>query len=135
MAEITVIDYEQLQAIAKKLDAEGEAIAVILASLRQQVFSMEQDWIGAGAQAFFDEMEMVVLPSLKRLSEALHYSSDAARKIIGIYQDSEYEAAAKFKSNAGSAKPGLTNYGGRQPGNLRPKTTGGNLDSIDGSTN
>ena len=111
MAEKTIIDYEQLQAIVQKMDAEGEAIAEILAGLRQLVHNMEREWIGAGANAFFDEMEMMVFPSMKRLSETLYFSSETARKIIGIYHNAESEAAAKFKGNSGSMNFGASQFG------------------------
>lgn len=71
MADKTIIDYEHLQAIVQKMDAEGEVIAEILIRLRQDVHDMEREWIGAGANAFFDDMEMMVFPSMKRLT--MHY--------------------------------------------------------------
>ncbi len=120
MAENTIINYEQLQAIAKKMEAEAEAIAGILATLRQLVHDLEKEWIGTGSDAFFDEMETIVLPSMQRLCEALHFSAETSRAILKIYHGAEEDASAPFKGDLDSVNLRSTDFGEGQFGNVIP---------------
>ncbi len=118
MAENTVINYKQLQGIAKKMEAEGEAIGEILANLRQLVHDLQKDWIGTGSDAFFNEMETIVLPSMQRLSEALHFSAETTGVILKIYHGAEEDASAPFKGDLDNVNLGSTDFGAGQFGNL-----------------
>jgi hypothetical protein len=58
------------------------------------------DWIGKGAKAFYREMGTEIMPSLKRLSDALQTADRITRQISQIMQDAEQEAAAIFWMDA-----------------------------------
>ncbi|MHB8133108.1 MAG: WXG100 family type VII secretion target [Anaerolineaceae bacterium] len=118
MAEKTIVNYEQLQAIVKKFNNEGEEIAKILGKLRERVHHMQSEWIGAGSDSFFDEMEMEILPAVQRLSEALLFSGKTLIDITKIFNNSEEESKNIFKSDFQNVNLGATDFGAGQFGNL-----------------
>lgn len=60
MGDKTILDYQNLAEIQKKFRVEAEELVNVTARLRQKVHNLQKDWIGQGAEAFFDEMEMVL---------------------------------------------------------------------------
>ena len=118
MAEKTIVNYEQLQAIVKKFNTEGEEIAKVLGKLREKVHHMQTEWIGAGSDAFFDEMEMEILPAVQRLSEAMLFSGKTLVDITKIFNNSEEESKNIFKGDFQNVNLGATDFGAGQFGNL-----------------
>ena len=99
MSEKTEINYEQVQAIAKKFQVESDAINQLLSQTKGKVEELHgSGWIGAGSDKFFEEMEGLVLPSMVRLVRALQEAAGVANQIIGIYQQAEATSQGSFKS-------------------------------------
>lgn len=87
-------DYDELDAIVRQFDREGQDVERLTAQLRRLVEELERGgWIGRGARAFYDEMYQEVLPALRRLHDALYQVSDATGEIARILREAEESAA------------------------------------------
>jgi len=64
------------------------------------------DWIGQGAQNFFQEMHELVFPGVTRLSQTLHQASDATKRIVEALRQAEEEAGALFRGGSGGGMAG-----------------------------
>ncbi len=118
MADKTIVDYEQLREFAKKFANEGEILAQLTSQIRQSVHNLKGEWIGAGSDAFFDEMETELLPALKRLHEAMTFSGATVNNISKIYRTAEEEGSNFVKNYDGSARGlGSFDFGASEFGN------------------
>lgn len=116
-SDVIQAKYELLEQVAARFAQEAEAGAEMDGRVRQAMAGLQQGgWIGAGADAFFEEMDGRILPAHDRLIHALQESQKVTRQIIAIIQQAEEEAAAPFGGHgsgrtngpgAGSFPPGL----------------------------
>src|SRR5690606_4781077 len=111
MADKTILDFQNLNSLEKKFQNEGEELADVTMRLRQAVHNLHKDWIGQGADSFFDEMEMVLLPAMKRLYESMFLSSGAVKDIEKIYRDAEDQCGHIFKQDINDVHLGSTDFG------------------------
>ena len=101
-------DYDQLAQIAQRFAREHDAAQRMLADVQRQTGVLQSgDWVGQGAQAFYAEMNSAVLPSLKRLAQALQSAQRVTAQISREIKQAEDEAAAVLKDTTGeiTAKP------------------------------
>jgi WXG100 family type VII secretion target len=102
MADTTQIDYDQMQSIIKMLQTEQQEIMQLLKNTDSKVEGLHgSEWIGKGADQFFDEMKTEVLPAVQRLAEALAAAGDSAQKIVEIISSADEETRGYF-SNLGA---------------------------------
>ena len=99
MADKTEVNYEQLQQIMKMFSSEAEEIN----GLQKQTQSRVEDlhggnWIGKGADKFFDEMQSEVLPALRRLAAGLQEAAQVTQRILDTYRQAEEETQGFFNS-------------------------------------
>ena len=95
-------DYDELEAIARQFDREGQDVERLLMRIRALVEELEGGgWQGQGARAFYDEMYQEVLPALRRLFDALYQASDATTQIIHTLRQAETEAGRIFEFGQG----------------------------------
>lgn len=92
------LQYDEMTSIAKNFKDEGEDIARLHADTRQRVRDLYKEWVGEGAEKFFEEMETNLLPAVQRLSNALFESQDAANEIMKIIQSADEETAGFFRN-------------------------------------
>ena len=122
------LNYDQLVAIAKKFKDEGEDIAQLHSTTRQRVRDLHKEWIGEGADKFFDEMETELLPAVQRLSQALFLSQDMTHEIMKIIQEADEETAGYFKNQLSGDDFGASLFGsalnGLQGGASTPEDFG-----------
>lgn len=109
MADVIQAQYEQLAEIASRFGQQGEVSEEISAQVAQAMSSLQDGgWIGLGADAFFAEMESLVLPGMQRLAAALAEARVVTLQIRDVLQQAEEEASSPF---GGSAGPGLAGPG------------------------
>ncbi len=95
---IVKADYDALALMARQFDQEGQDVETLTHRIRLLVEELERGgWKGMGARAFYDEMVMDVLPSLRALYDALYAASDAVTQINTIMRNAEEDAAQHFK--------------------------------------
>ncbi len=105
------LNYDEMTAIAKKFKDEGEDIARLHATTRQKVRDLFKDWVGEGADKFFDEMETKLLPAVQRLSQALFHSQDATNEIMKIIQSADEETVGFFRNQLSGDDFGASRFG------------------------
>ncbi len=54
-------------------------------------------WIGLGANSFYDEMDSLVTPSIKRLAMALDEASNMTKHVGSVFGQAEDDACAQFR--------------------------------------
>jgi WXG100 family type VII secretion target len=97
MAKTVQLNYDELTTIVKKFKENGEDYTKLHSNLRQRVQDLHKDWIGEGAEKFFEEMEVELLPALERLARAFFFSQDTLQKIMRIINEKDTETAGFFK--------------------------------------
>ena len=99
-------DYEQLNQVAQNFAAASDAATTTLQSLQQNLQVLEGgDWIGQGARAFYQEMSQAVLPTMKRLVNALQSAQQTTQAISREMKQAE-DAAAAVLRGSGSGQAG-----------------------------
>jgi WXG100 family type VII secretion target len=113
VADVIQAQYEQLAEIASRFGQQSEVAEATSAQVRRVLDSLQNGgWIGQGADAFFAEMETLVMPGMQRLAEALAEARTVTLQIKDVLQQAEEEASSPF---GGSAAPGLA---GTTPGGI-----------------
>jgi WXG100 family type VII secretion target len=131
MADIIQADYTQLQSIAQQFSNSQQNIQMLNQRLNQHIEQLRgHGWIGAGAQSFYTEMDTVLLPSIKRLSEALNLAEATTRHIISEFQAAEEDAKSLLggeMADDGNASPdaGKFNYSYKDAALLKDGTRTG----------
>lgn len=88
------IDHDSLQQVAQTFGRQLSATQRSVQNIQQRLNVLQGgDWIGQGANAFFQEMQSEVLPALNRLLRALETSERVTKQISGLLRDAEQEAA------------------------------------------
>ncbi|MDJ0754926.1 MAG: WXG100 family type VII secretion target [Ardenticatenaceae bacterium] len=106
--EFVQADYDKLQEIADLFSKHGEENQAMQARI-VKIFEALRDggWEGRGAEAYFAEMDGVMMPAATRLHEALREANRVTTSIAAILQQAEEEAAAPFRGSNGRGGPGL----------------------------
>jgi WXG100 family type VII secretion target len=95
-------DYELLGLIAQNFGVAGESAAQSLRAIKQQQQTLEGgDWLGAGAKAFYQEMNGSVVPSLQRLAAAMQAAKTTTLAISRDMKQAEDAAAAVLNQKGG----------------------------------
>lgn len=98
MADEIRANYEQLDNIASRLANQSQAIQTMLQKVKGSMSKLQNGgWIGQGADAFFQEMNGVVLPASQRLQNVLQEASQVTKTIVQTVQQAEEEASAPFR--------------------------------------
>ena len=97
-ADIVRIDYEGLESTAAKYRHHAAEVREMERLLLRALGDLRDGgWEGRGADAFYSEMEEVVLPAVQRLIAALEDADLTTRQIARTFQSAEEEAAAPFR--------------------------------------
>lgn len=87
-------DYDELMQIAQLFGRESQAAGKTLKRVQNRKADLESgDWVGKGAKAFYQEMDQAVLPSMRRLSEAMAIAQQVTMQMVRILQGAESDAA------------------------------------------
>ena len=99
MAGTTQVNYDNMNGIIKGMKNEEEQIMNLLKTTKSKVESLHNNqWVGQGADTFFNEMEQTVLPALARLAHALAIGSDVAQNIVNTIRQADEETQSFFNN-------------------------------------
>ena len=99
MAGTTQVNYDDMNGIIKGMKNEEELIMNVLKTTKSKVESLHNNqWVGQGADTFFNEMEQTVLPALARLAHALAIGSDVAQNIVNTIRQADEETQSFFNN-------------------------------------
>ena len=97
MAGTTQVNYDEMNGIIKSLKAEEDEIMNLLKTTKSKVESLHNNqWVGQGADNFFNEMEQTILPAMARLAHALGVGADVAQEVINIIRQADEETQSYF---------------------------------------
>lgn len=136
MADHVEINYDEMADIAQSFDQQGEEAGQMLRAILSQVDNLRAGgWAGQGANAFFAEMDDLILPALNRLVSALQQAADVARATAYQFGEAEQEAAHLFSGEgvAGGDHVGNFNFKVEIEGVNAAKVGGGSFKMGDGS--
>ncbi len=99
MAGTTQVNYDEMQAIIKSLQNEEAELRTLLQQTKSKVEALHgNQWVGQGADQFFNEMEGTVLPSMGKMVYALDVAGRVAEQIIKIIHGADEETKSFFNS-------------------------------------
>jgi WXG100 family type VII secretion target len=99
MTDRIEVDYDELTRVTRSTSAEADAIAQLTSQTRAKVAQLHgSGWIGQGSDAFYAEMENVLLPAMDRLTKALTDTTDRTIDIIKVFHEAEEESRSLFQS-------------------------------------
>jgi WXG100 family type VII secretion target len=91
-------DYQQLEQISQRFANQAQAVQQTAMNVSRSMQKLQGNWVGRGSNAFFREMEGVVIPGVKRLFAALQEASTKTRQIAQTVKQAEEEASGLFKA-------------------------------------
>lgn len=101
MAGTVQVNYDEMQGIIKLLQQEENELRALLQQTKGKVESLHgNQWVGQGADKFFQEMEGTVLPAMGRMVYALDVAGNVAKQIINTIHNAD-EGTKSFFSNIG----------------------------------
>jgi len=92
MAIVVIIrsDYDQLKSVGSGWRQQEEKTKQTIGKLKGVIEELKGgDWIGTGADAFYQEMESLVMPGMNRLQNAMAEASSVTNQISQIYREAE----------------------------------------------
>src|SRR5258708_39182275 len=90
-------DYDQLKNVAGTFSKQADALNQMNQNLQSCVDTLQGgDWIGQGANAFFKEFSDTVMPTLKRLHNAMSESARITQQIAQVMKNAEESASKVF---------------------------------------
>jgi len=99
MAGTTQVNYDEMNDIINSLKTEEEEMMNLLKTTKSKVESLHNNqWVGQGADNFFNEMEQTVLPALARLAHALGVGADVATDIVNTIRQADEETQSFFNN-------------------------------------
>lgn len=140
--EIVQARYDQLDDIANRFARKAQEAAQMQQRILRDAQALQNGgWMGAGSQAFSNEMNSVVQPAMQRLIVALETASSTTKEIKQIMLAAEEEAARPFKSSGNGlvnsllqAGAALINAGSSALNNLLSQISAGGSISSDGAS-
>jgi WXG100 family type VII secretion target len=91
-------NHDELKTIASKFSSEESAVNQMNQTLKSNIDTLQGgDWIGPGATAFYQEMNGDVMPSLKRLQQAMGEAARVTNQISQAMKNAESEASGALK--------------------------------------
>lgn len=98
MAEQIEADYGTLEQVHKKFVEQSEMFQETVRNLHSRMEPLEDGgWVGKGSDAFFDEMNSVILPACARLKQAYEQAADTTKQIGETMQQAEQDAKNAFR--------------------------------------
>jgi len=99
MADVTRVDYDQLKEIAGRFSNQANLYEGLTRQTRGYVDELHNNgWIGRGSDAFFSEMQDLVIPAMERLRQALEEAGQMTNVIAEIFGAAEQDAQGNFSS-------------------------------------
>jgi WXG100 family type VII secretion target len=102
MAKRIRAHYADLGQAAQAMSAEAANIQQMEHQLKGRVQDLHsKGWNGQGSDAFFKEMEQLVLPAIHRCHDALENNAQAINKIHSVFSAADDDVSQLFKQQSG----------------------------------
>jgi len=103
MSNILVLNYDEALSFTKQFRDEGEDIVQLYSNTRQRMHLLRDEWSGEAAEAFYEDMELELLPALQRVSGALFLCSEVLTKVMKITHSADEETVGFFGKDLDSS--------------------------------
>lgn len=101
MADQIQVNYETLADIQKKFAQITGDVSEMGKQLGSQILDLrEKGWKGEASDAFYQEMNEVVAPAIRKLGEALDRAAETTGVVIKTFNNAEDEVKGMFGSGA-----------------------------------
>lgn len=91
-------NYDNMAQIAAKFSEESNQTQQLMQAVKGLVDQLQGGaWIGVGAEAFFQEMEELVMPGMDRLKNTLADAGSASKRISDALKQAEDECGSLFR--------------------------------------
>jgi len=105
--------HDELPKIAKTFGSESGHVKSTVDRLNRVIQVLEGgDWIGEGANTFFNEMRSVVMPAMLRLMQALEMGASVTKQISRIVEEIEESCTHYFTAILVAFEGGAAGEGG-----------------------
>ncbi|HKY84762.1 MAG TPA: WXG100 family type VII secretion target [Anaerolineales bacterium] len=96
------VDYDLIKKIADVFRQKETDAQQVIKKLEGPLETLrEGDWIGVGATAFYNEMDNLVLPAMKRLQSAMTEGDRVSKEIARLQHETESSITAMFVNITG----------------------------------
>jgi WXG100 family type VII secretion target len=103
MAEQIRVNYEALNEMENKFAQLADDVQAMANKIKSLDNSLRQGgWIGRGSDAFYAEMDDLVMPAISRLRQAFDEGGQALNRIARIFGEAEEEAQSGFANQESS---------------------------------
>ncbi|MCB9453084.1 MAG: WXG100 family type VII secretion target [Anaerolineaceae bacterium] len=138
MADTIQVNYEELERIARHFGDMYENIRQMNTRLVEQIDHLRGGgWLGVGANAFYAEMDNLLLPATNRFMEAMRSAEYTLKEITSSMQIAEEDAGNivdKSMNDENGSGSGTGGAGGTGAGKATPKgsfgRTGNEMNSL-----
>jgi WXG100 family type VII secretion target len=97
MAEQIQVEYEVLSQIENRFVQLATDVQDMAAKIKTQQAALQQGgWIGRGSDAFYTEMDDLVMPAIGRLDQALEEAGQVLNRVARIFNEAEEESRGGF---------------------------------------
>ena len=98
MGDLIEVDYEKLGQVHKKFTEQAEAFANTLRDVKAKLEPLQNGgWKGDAADAFFKEMNDIVLPSSNRLEKAFTEAAATTKRVGDTAHKAEQDSVNAFR--------------------------------------
>jgi WXG100 family type VII secretion target len=98
MADHVEVNYEDLERIKSSFDQQSQEAENMLRKISAQVETLQGgQWVGQGANAFYNEMHELVLPAIQRLIKSLQEGSRVVGQIMTEFRNAEEESRSVWE--------------------------------------
>jgi WXG100 family type VII secretion target len=101
MSDITSIQYEAMQQVARSFQEESVRISRVMSVVENHLNTLKGGgWIADAATQMYREMDSEVCPAIKRLQDALTAAAEVSNEIARTLLNGEEEACGCLPSEA-----------------------------------
>ncbi len=101
MSNLIQVNYEEMQSIVSMLETEKADIQQLYQKTKQMADALHgSQWIGEGADRFYEEMNTIALPRTQKMIAALEVAASVAGQIMQIVQQADEETKGYFSNMA-----------------------------------
>jgi WXG100 family type VII secretion target len=98
MMQLIIVNYEAMKKFQNSFRGQETATQQTIGKLTKVIEQLRGgDWIGEGANQFFQEMDGQVIPALKRLQNAMTEGDKVSKDIEKIQHETESQITSLFK--------------------------------------
>jgi WXG100 family type VII secretion target len=98
MVQLVLVNYEMMKKFSNSFQGQGAATQQTIQKLSKVIEQLRGgDWIGEGANQFYNEMDSEVIPALKRLQSAMTEGDKVSKEIEKIQHETESMIETLFK--------------------------------------